>query len=99
MVNLMDVQAGARSISLLAWRQPMGRDLRVIISLGKLVTDLERIGDEARRNARVVMPLLNTPSVHPLFDLPRAAKSMASVAGMKFSQSMATTSNTFRLAT
>ena len=52
-VNFMDVQADERIVNLLALRQPMGKDLRTITSLGKTVTDLERIGDEAERIARM----------------------------------------------
>lgn len=52
-VNFMEVQADEMIINLLALRQPMGSDLRTIMSLGKAVTDLERIGDEAERIARM----------------------------------------------
>lgn len=52
-VNFMEVQADEMIINMLAKRQPMGSDLRTIMSLGKTVTDLERIGDEAERIARM----------------------------------------------
>lgn len=37
---------------LLARRQPMARDLREIVSCGRVATDLERIGDHAKNIAR-----------------------------------------------
>jgi phosphate transport system protein len=38
--------------NLLARRQPMARDLREIVSCGRVATDLERIGDHAKNIAR-----------------------------------------------
>ena len=64
-VNFLDVQADEQIVNLLALRQPVGRDLRTILSLGKTVTDLERIGDEAERIARVTIDIYtssNPPS-------------------------------------
>lgn len=51
-VNAYDVHIEEDSIALIARRQPMGSDLRVIISIARAVTDLERIGDEAKKIAR-----------------------------------------------
>lgn len=51
-VNAYDVRIEEDSIALIARRQPMGSDLRVIISIARAVTDLERIGDEAKKIAR-----------------------------------------------
>lgn len=39
-VNFLDVQADEQIVNLLALRQPVGKDLRMILSLGKTVTDL-----------------------------------------------------------
>ncbi len=54
-VNFLDVQADEQIVNLLARRQPMGRDLRMVISLSKTVSDLERIGDEAEAIARMAI--------------------------------------------
>ena len=56
-VNFLDVQADEQIVNLLALRQPVARDLRMILSLGKTVTDLERIGDEAERIARMTLDI------------------------------------------
>ena len=56
-VNFLDVQADEQIVNLLALRQPVGKDLRMILSLGKTVTDLERIGDEAERIARMTIDI------------------------------------------
>jgi phosphate transport system protein len=51
-VDAMEVEADDRIVDLLVKRQPVGPDLRAILSLGKSVRDLERMGDEADRIAR-----------------------------------------------
>lgn len=50
-VNDLDIQADDELIHVIAKRQPMGKDLREILTVGKIVSDLERVGDEARKIA------------------------------------------------
>ena len=50
-LNNLDTQADNEIISIIARRQPMAKDLRQIIAVGKIVADLERAGDEARKIA------------------------------------------------
>lgn len=45
-INGMEVKASKTVIKLLAKRAPMGKDLRMIIASSRMVTELERIGDE-----------------------------------------------------
>jgi phosphate transport system protein len=54
-VDAMEVEADDRIVDLLLKRQPVGPDLRAILSLGKSVRDLERMGDEAERIARAAI--------------------------------------------
>ncbi|MCP5155355.1 MAG: phosphate signaling complex protein PhoU [Ectothiorhodospiraceae bacterium] len=79
-VNFMQVQADEQIVNLLALRQPMGRDLRMIMSLGKTVTDLERVGDEAERIARMTIHIYNTPALVPAPRLLRDTGSMSRLA-------------------
>ncbi len=79
-VNFMDVQADERTVNLLARRQPMGKDLRMIISLEKTVTDLERIGDEAERIAHMAIQLSDTHQGAPSPKLLRDTHGMARMA-------------------
>ncbi len=54
-VNDLDVEADDEIVHLIAKRQPMAKDLREILTVGKIVTDLERVGDEARKIARLTI--------------------------------------------
>ncbi len=54
-VNELDVQASDEIVNLIAKRQPVARDLREILTVGKIVTDLERVGDEARKIAKLTI--------------------------------------------
>ena len=50
-INDLDIQADDEIVRILARRQPMARDLREIIAVSKIIAELERAGDEARKIA------------------------------------------------
>ena len=54
-VNASEQQIDQESLQLIARRQPMAHDLRAILSFERMVTDLERIGDEANKIARLML--------------------------------------------
>jgi phosphate transport system protein len=54
-VNAYDHEIDREQLSLIARRAPVGSDLRIIIALSKMVGELERVGDEAKKIARVVI--------------------------------------------
>jgi phosphate transport system protein len=56
---------------LIALQQPVASDLRTIIVISKLATDLERIGDHACNIAGMVLEIGNEPLIKPLIDIPR----------------------------
>ncbi len=47
----------ARCLRLLALRQPMGRDLRMILTISRAVVDLGRMGQEAHKIARLAQQI------------------------------------------
>lgn len=64
-VNGLEVKVDEASVNLVALRQPLAGDLRLIMSMHKAVTDLERIGDEAERIARMVVHLYDSTASPP----------------------------------
>jgi phosphate transport system protein len=70
-VNQMEVEIDREIIAIIARRQPTARDLRLLIAVHKAIANLERVGDEAARIARVVQRLSSTglSARLPTFDL------------------------------
>ncbi len=58
-VNRMEVEIDRDLSGIIALRQPTARDLRLLIAISKIIANLERVGDEAARIARVVHRLLD----------------------------------------
>ncbi|HJV59158.1 MAG TPA: phosphate signaling complex protein PhoU [Methylomirabilota bacterium] len=73
-VNTYDVEVDEQCVSLLALHQPAAGDLRFITTAMKIVTDLERIGDQAVNIAQRVLELNVEPQLKPYIDLPRMAE-------------------------
>ncbi len=73
-VNTYDVEVDEQCVELLALNQPAAGDLRFITTAMKIVTDLERIGDQAVNIAQRVLELNREPQLKPYIDLPRMAE-------------------------
>ncbi len=59
-LNQFEVDLDDRCVSIIAKRQPTAGDLRAIVSVMKVITDLERIGDEADRIAKMALDLADS---------------------------------------
>jgi phosphate transport system protein len=73
-VNAYDVEVDEKCVELLALHQPTAGDLRFITTAMKIVTDLERIGDQAVNIAQRALELNEEPQLKPYIDLPRMAE-------------------------
>jgi len=61
-------------ITIIATQQPMASDLRIIITVLNLITELERMGDYAEGIARIALMIGDEPPLKPLIDIPRMAE-------------------------
>jgi len=74
-INHLEVTIDEKCLEVLARRQPAARDLRFITLALKIVTDLERIGDQCGSICNRVKELNEEPPLKPYIDLPRLAES------------------------
>ncbi len=54
-INLYDAEIEEAALQLIARRQPMAHDLRAVFAIEKVVTELERAADEAKKLALAVL--------------------------------------------
>jgi phosphate transport system protein len=73
-VNRLELEIDDLCLRILAKRQPVASDLRLIATALKLVTDLERIGDACVNICERVVELNTEPLLKPYVDLPRMAE-------------------------
>jgi phosphate transport system protein len=78
-VNRYDTSIEGLVFNLLAKRQPMGVDLRVVLAYHKAATDIERCGDEAKKIAKIARRLA-AEDVAPDQAFDARLKSMANLA-------------------
>jgi phosphate transport system protein len=73
-INRMEIDIEDTCLKLLALRQPMAADLRFITSAMKIITDLERMGDQAVNIAERAISLNQEPQLKPYIDIPKIAE-------------------------
>ena len=65
-VNAMEVEIDHELSSIIARRQPTARDLRLLIAFSKATANLERMGDEACKMARMVKSIIESGAARSL---------------------------------
>lgn len=73
-INDLEIQIDSKSIECLALYQPEASDLRFVISILRMDTDIERIGDYAVNISKAALNLIDKPKLNaPLIDIPYLA--------------------------
>ena len=65
-VDSMEVEIDHDLTSIIPRRQPTARDLRLLIAISKTTANLERVGDEAEKIARMVKSIIRSGSARAL---------------------------------
>jgi phosphate transport system protein len=73
-INRMEIDIEDTCLKLLALMHPMAADLRFITSAMKIITDLERMGDQAVNIAERAISLNQEPQLKPYIDIPKMAE-------------------------
>ena len=73
-INRRRYDCEERCIELISLQAPLASDLRTLISVLHITTDLERMGDHAEGIARIALMLSDEPPVKPVADIPRMAE-------------------------
>jgi phosphate transport system protein len=76
MINQMQVDIDQQCSQIIAKRQPAAIDLRMVLTVTKIVNDLERVGDETKKIAKKAAQAAQTQRLAQVryFDVARAAE-------------------------
>lgn len=72
-INQAHIEVDEACLNLLARQSPLAADLRLVVAVIKINTDLERMGDQAVNIAHNGRRYLSQPPLKPLIDIPRMA--------------------------
>lgn len=67
-VNRLEILLDDMCSHLIVKRQPAANDLRLVMATGKVISDLERIGDESTKIARIAQDVQSKSRASPLFN-------------------------------
>ena len=70
-IDELEIELEEKCTRLIALQQPVASDLRMIIVISKLATDLERIADHAVNISEKALEIGVEPFIKPLVDIPR----------------------------
>ncbi len=73
-IDDLETEIEDKCMILIARQQPLAKDLRIIGTGLKIITDLERVGDHAFDIARIALRIGDQPLLKPLVDIPRMAE-------------------------
>jgi len=73
-VDKMEVEIEEKALRLIALKQPMAGDLRLIATVLRMVVDIERMADHAESIAKIAVDLYEQAYIKPLIDIPRMGR-------------------------
>ncbi len=73
-IDELELEIENECMELIALQQPMAKDLRIIGTILKAITDLERMGDHAVNIAKQTRLIGDEEFIKPLVDIPRMAR-------------------------
>src|SRR3954462_3574342 len=79
-INSYDAQIEEAALQVIARRQPVAQDLRAVFAIDKVVTELERAADEAKKLALAVLADSENNGFRPAAATAREARSLGRVA-------------------
>jgi phosphate transport system protein len=79
LINIAEREIDELAFDLLALQQPMAVDLRFILAVTKINSDLERVGDQAVNIAEWVMDMMELPPAELPVDIPRMAAAVSAM--------------------
>jgi len=74
LVDMLEFEIENKCENLIVLRQPMAKDLRTIVTILKIITDLDRISDLAKDISVITQHIGKEPFVKPLIDIPRMSE-------------------------
>lgn len=69
-IDKLDIEIENDCMKLLALQQPLAKDLRIIATVMKILTDLERMGDNAVNISKITQEIGKEQLYKPLIDVP-----------------------------
>jgi len=73
LIDDMELDIEKRTLGLIALKQPLARDLRLIAGIFRIIIDIERMADHAEDIAHIADDLHEQVYIKPLIDIPRMA--------------------------
>ena len=87
-VNALDIQVAAHVEAILVRRTPVASDLREVLTVAKIATDLERCGDEAGKLAKLTIHFFDSPGIAPNYQLLQEVSKVAGFVDLMLQESL-----------
>jgi phosphate transport system protein len=87
-INLYDTEIEEAALQVIARRQPVAQDLRAVFAIDKVVTELERAADEAKKLALAVLAESDSSGFRPGAATAREARQLGRLAALMIRAAM-----------